>query len=117
MRHPYHSFLPRRRSWLWIVLPIGAGAQAVWPTGEVNAVLAGFLAVGITIASALAFGWRWWAPYLPLASAVALVLPLAPDAYAAFGLAFLLIEVRMAARYGGWFRISLLHRPTPATAL
>jgi hypothetical protein len=49
--------------------------------------LAGFLAVGITVAGALAHGWRWWPPYLLLASAVALLLLLAPDSYTAFGLA------------------------------
>ena len=51
-----------------------------------NSVLAGFLAVGITVAGCLAFGWRWWPPYTLVASAVALVLLLAPDSYAAFGL-------------------------------
>ena len=60
-------------------------------TGDADGALAGFLAVGATVAGALAFGRRWWPPYLLLASGVALVLLLAPDAYAAFGLLFLLL--------------------------
>jgi hypothetical protein len=58
-------------------------------TGDSTSALAGFLAVGITVAGALAFGRRWWPPYMLLASSVALVLLIAPDAYTAFGLIFL----------------------------
>ncbi|HET6315125.1 MAG TPA: hypothetical protein VFG86_01610, partial [Chloroflexota bacterium] len=50
-----------------------------------------FLAIGITLAGFLAFGWRWLAPYLLVGSSVALVLLLAPDSYAAFGLIFLVL--------------------------
>jgi membrane protease YdiL (CAAX protease family) len=62
---------------------------ALWLTGDLSSVLAGFLAAGITVAGFLAFGWRWCAPYVLIASAVALVLLLAPDSYATFGLIFL----------------------------
>ena len=60
-----------------------------WLAGDGDAALAPGLAVGITVAAGLAFGWRRVSGYLPLASAVALVLLLAPDAYAALGLIFL----------------------------
>lgn len=58
-------------------------------TRDLDATLAGFLALGITIAGGLAFGRRWWPAHLLIAAAVLLILLLAPDAYAAFGLMFL----------------------------
>jgi hypothetical protein len=91
-------FLSRRRRWPWLVLPAVPVASSLALTGDVNSALAGFLAVGITVAGALAFGRRWWPPYLLLASVVALVLLLAPDAYAAFGLLFLILVILVA----GW---------------
>ena len=72
----------------------------LWLTGDVNSFLAGFLAIGITLAGFLAFGLRWLAPYLLVASAVALVLLLAPDSYAAFGLIFLLLAASTAGACG-----------------
>jgi hypothetical protein len=53
--------------------------------------LAAFIAVGITVLGFLSFGRRWWGLYLVIASVVLLTLLLAPDAYVAFGLAFVLI--------------------------
>jgi hypothetical protein len=85
-------FLARRR-WPWLVLPIAPGLPILWFTGDVNSALAAFLAIGITVAGALVFGWRWWPPYLVLGSSVALVLLLAPDNFATFGVLFLLVEV------------------------
>ena len=87
-------FLSRRGWQPWLLMPLGVAAPALWLTGDLNSVLAGFLACGITVAGFLAFGWRWWAPYLLIASAVALVLLLAPDSYAAFGLIFLVLGAR-----------------------
>ena len=60
--------------------------------------LAAFLAVGITTMGTLVFGWRWWPPYLLLGSGVALVLLLAPDNFASFGMLFLLVEIGAAVR-------------------
>ena len=91
-------FLARRPWRAWLLLPIAVACPALWLTGDLNSVLAGFLACGITVAGFLAFGWRWWPPYLLIASAVALVLLLAPDSYAAFGLIFLVL---VAAAAGG----------------
>jgi hypothetical protein len=70
--------------------------------------MAGFLAVGITVAGFLAWGWRWCAPYLLVASAVALTLLLAPDSYSAFGLIFLVmvstVTVRHRSHLSSWLR-------------
>jgi hypothetical protein len=78
------------RAWRpWLLLPLGVAVPPLAVTGDLNSTLAGFLAVGITVAGALAFGWRWWPPYILVASAVALMLLLAPDPYTAFGLVFL----------------------------
>jgi hypothetical protein len=86
----------RRRWWPWLLLPIAPGLPIVWFTGDLNSALAAFMAVGITVAGAVVFGWQWWPPYLVLASCVALVLLLAPDTFAAFGLLFLLVSIGAA---------------------
>ena len=91
-------FLARRRTRLWIIPPIAMVLWVLRGTGDWDAALAGFLALGITLIGALAFGRRWWPPYLLLASVVALMLLLAPDAYTAFGLTFdgVLVAVAVA---------------------
>jgi hypothetical protein len=81
-------WLSRRRWWPWLAL--APGLPILWFTGDLNSALAAFLAIGITVSGALAYGWRWWPTCLLLASGVALVLILAPDSFAAFGLLFLL---------------------------
>jgi hypothetical protein len=92
------AFLRNRRWWLWLCVPVAAVLAPLSGTGDWEAALAGFLATGITLAGALAFGWRWWAFYLLLVAGVLLMLLLAPDAYAAFGLSFVLAVVAMIAR-------------------
>ena len=82
----------RRRWWPWLLLPAArrrVGRSGL--TGDADAALAGFLAVG-------AHGRRRPGLRPALVAAVpaarlgvALVLLLAPDAYAAFGLLFLLL--------------------------
>jgi len=79
-------FLARRRSRPWVVLPFIPAFLVVHSTGDWNAALAAFLAIGITALGALTFGRSWWPSYTLLASAVALILILAPDAYAALGI-------------------------------
>ncbi|MGA2073540.1 MAG: hypothetical protein ABSH52_08535 [Terriglobia bacterium] len=81
-------FLARRRSRPWVVLPFIPALLVVHSTGDWNAALAAFLAIGIPARGALTFGRSWWPSYTLLASAVALILLLAPDAYAAFGITF-----------------------------
>jgi hypothetical protein len=98
----------RRRAWRpWLVAPAAAAVPPLWLTGDLNSALAGAMAVGITVAGGLAFGWRRAWGYLPLAAAVALVLLLAPDNYSAFGLLFLAL--------GGGALWHLARRP-PSTA-
>jgi hypothetical protein len=92
-------FITRRGWWPWLILPVGLMLLPLWLTGDVNSFLAGFLAIGITLAGFLAFGWHWLAPYLLVASGVALVLLLAPDTYVAFGLIFLLLGAGSAGAF------------------
>jgi hypothetical protein len=95
----------RRRTWrAWLLAPALAAVPPLWLTGDLNSALAAALAVGVTAAGALAFGWRRVWAYFPLATAVALVLLLAPDSYSAFGLAFLA---------GGAVGLPLLRGRTP----
>ena len=92
------AFLPQRRWWPWLLLPIASGRPILWFTGDLNSALAAFLAVGFTVVGALALGWRWWPSYLLLGSGVALVLLLSPDNFATFGVLFLLVEIAAAVR-------------------
>jgi hypothetical protein len=84
-------FLAERRRWLWLALPVLVVVPPFIASRDWDAALAGFLATGITTVGALAFGRRWWPAFVLLAAAVLLVLLLAPDAYAAFGLVFALV--------------------------
>jgi hypothetical protein len=84
-------FLSQRRRRYWIVLPVVAMLPALVMAGDVQAALAAFLAVGITVLGFLLFGRDWWGPLLVIASLVLLTLLLAPEAYIAFGLAFVLL--------------------------
>jgi hypothetical protein len=86
-------FLSRRRRIVWLAVPIVVASPALALAGDRDAALAGFLAVGITVAGALVFGRHWWAPLAFIAALVLLVLLFAPDAYLAFGLLFLAIIV------------------------
>jgi hypothetical protein len=89
-----------RRGWRpWLAVPFGLMLPSLWLTGDVNSFLAGFLAIGITLAGFLAFGWRWLPPYLLIASGVALVLLLALDSYTAFGLIFLVLATGVAGAF------------------
>jgi hypothetical protein len=85
-------FLSRRRWRFWLAVPLAVSLPALLLTGDLNAALAGCLAAAVTVGGALAFGWRWWPAYLLIGSGVALVLLIAPDAYAVFGLLFLLLD-------------------------
>jgi len=80
---------PRRR--FWLALPVVAALPALLTTGDVQAALAAFIAVGIIVLGFLSFGRSWWGPLLVLGSLVMLTLLLAPEAYTAFGLAFAIL--------------------------
>jgi len=91
-------FLSHGRWWTWLLLSIAPGLPILWFTRDLNSALAAFLAVGISVVGALAFGWRWLPAYLLLGSGIALVLLLAPDNFATFGILFLLVEIGAALR-------------------
>jgi hypothetical protein len=82
------AYLVRRSSRAWLILPVGLVLPSLWLTGDLDSAIAGFLALGITLGGFLAFGRGWFAPYLLIATLVALLLLLAPDTYAVFGLIF-----------------------------
>ena len=73
-----------------------AALPALLAARDVQAGLAAFLAVGITVLGFLTYGRRWWGPFLATGSVVMLTLLLAPDAYIALGLAFALLLVAAA---------------------
>lgn len=83
---------------LWLLAPLAATIPALALAHDPDAVLAAFLAVGISTLGFLTMGKRWWGPFPLLGSAVMLTLLLASDAYLAFGLAFALIMLVASAR-------------------
>ena len=84
-------FVSQRRRRYWLVLPVVAALPALLTSSDVQAALAAFLAVGITVLGFLIFGRSWWGSFLVIGSVVMLTLLLAPDAYIAIGLAFALL--------------------------
>lgn len=86
-------FVSQRRRRYWLVLPVMAALPALVMSGDLQAGLAAFLAVGIPLLGILIVGRRWWGSLLIIGSGVLLTLLLAPDAYIAIGLAFALLLV------------------------
>ena len=86
-----YLYLSQRRRRYWLVLPILAALPALLISSDLQAGLAAFLAVGITLLGFLIFGRNWWGSIFVIASVVLLTLLLAPEAYIAFGFAFLLV--------------------------
>jgi hypothetical protein len=98
-------FFSQRRRLYWLALPIVAALPALLMSSDLQAALAAFIAVGITILGFLIFSRSWWGAFLVIASIVMLTLLLAPEAYIAIGLAFFLlllaaIGVMVAGRSG-----------------
>lgn len=85
-------FLSRRR-WYWLVLPVVAALPALLISSDLQAGLAAFIAVGITVLGFLIFGRDWWGSLLLIASIVLLTLLLASEAYIAIGFTFTLLVV------------------------
>jgi hypothetical protein len=77
----------------WLIVPFAIVPPVLLTTGDVDAALAGFLAIGATLIGALIFRRRWWPTYLLIAASVLLVLLLTPYSHLIFGLAFGLITV------------------------
>src|SRR5208283_2565218 len=67
-------FLAQRRWRPWVLLPVAFVIPVLRSSGDWDATLAAFLAIGITVLGALSFGRRWWPPFPLLAAAVALML-------------------------------------------
>jgi len=84
-------FVTQRRRRYWLVLPVVAALPALLTSSDVQAGLAAFLAVGVTMLGFLIFGRSWWGSLLVIGSVVLLTLLLAPDAYIAIGFAFALL--------------------------
>jgi hypothetical protein len=104
-------FLAHRRWSPWLATAVLVLVPPLLATGDLDSVLAGFLAIGITVAGALAFGRWWWPAYLLIATAVLLVLLLTPDAYAAFGLIFFVLTAGLGlAAVPRIFAVTTAHR-------
>lgn len=86
-----YLFLSQQRRRYWLALPVVAALPALLMSHDVQAALAAFLAVGITVLGFLIFGRDWWGSLLVIGSIVLLTLLLAPEAYVAIGLAFFMI--------------------------
>jgi hypothetical protein len=84
-------FVSQRQHRYWLALPVAAALPALLTSSDVQSGLAAFLAVGITLLGFLIFGRDWWGSLLVIGSIVMLTLLLAPDAYVAIGLAFVLL--------------------------
>lgn len=82
-----------KRGRLWLIAPVVVALPALTVGHDIDAALAGFLAVSITILGALYLGRRWWAPLTAIAAAVMLTLLFAPDAYLVFGWVFLVVNL------------------------
>jgi hypothetical protein len=63
---------------------------------DVQAALAAFIAVGITVLGFLIFGRSWWGSFLIIASFVLLTLLLASEAYVVIGIIFALLFLASA---------------------
>ena len=84
-------FLLRRRGYLWLLITLAAVTPSLAFTGDGNAAMAGFLAVGLSVIGTLIFGRGWWSVYALIVAGVRLILVLTPDAYMVLGVLFALI--------------------------
>lgn len=99
-------FLIERRRRYWLAFPVVAALPALLMGNDVQAALAAFLAVGITMLGFLIFGRSWWGSFLIIGSVVMLTLLLAPEAYIAIGLTFgVLLLATLGATVDGRRRI------------
>lgn len=111
-------FLSQRRRRYWLALPVVAALPALLMSGDIQAALAAFIAIGIVVLGFLIYGRRWWGALLAIGSIVMLTLLLAPEAYVAIGLAFVLVLLMalgamIAARASIWGNVA--HRPAAPT--
>lgn len=100
--------LATRRHWFRLGLAIAAMLPALLSGHDLRAAVAAFVAVGITVAASRVLGERWAQKYALIGAAVLLVLLLAPDPHAAFGLIFAGIAI-------GWSLIGRRREVVPAS--
>lgn len=86
---------PARRGWL--LLALLPALAVLLTTGDSRSALVAFVALGTTAVGRFLFGRRWWGFLLLVVAGVALLLLLAPDAFAALGLTFAAILSSLAA--------------------
>lgn len=99
-------FLNKRQRWFWLAIPILVSLPALLMSHDLQAALAGFIAIGVILLGFLIYGRSWWGPLLVIGSVVMLTLLLATEAYIAIGLAFaLLLLAAVAAVVAGRTRI------------
>jgi hypothetical protein len=87
-----------RRKWLWLAVPFIYAATILIATADPQAALVGFTAFTLIIAGCLNFrSWRW-AYFLSMFVYINAVLLLPWDAYAVFGLIFLIASLWLLLR-------------------
>ncbi len=84
-------FLSGPRARYWLVIPVLAALPALLMAHDIQAGLAAFNAVGITLLGFVFYGRDWWGSILVVGSMVMLALLILPDAYLAIGFAFALL--------------------------
>ena len=110
------AFAAHPRWWPWL-LPMVLLVPPYLATRDLDSTLAGFLALGVTIAGALQFGRRWWPAYVLIGAAVLLIVLFALDAYSTFGLIFLFgVGALAAAVMPGTFSAATRQLREPASA-
>jgi hypothetical protein len=98
-------FVSQRRRRYWLAFPVVAALPALLISLDVQAALAAFIAIGVTVLGFLIYDRSWCGSLLVIGSVVMLTLLLAPEAYIAIGLAFtLLLLAALGARVAGRFR-------------
>jgi hypothetical protein len=81
-------FVRQRRRRFWLALPVAAALPALLTSSDVQAALAAFLAIGISVLGFLIFGKSWWGSLLVIGPVVLLTLLLASESYTFIGIFF-----------------------------
>ncbi len=87
-----------RRKWPWLAVPLVCAAAILIATADPQAALVGFTSFTLIIAGCLYFRRWWWAYLLFMFVYINAVLLLSWDAYAAFGLIFLVTFLLLLLR-------------------
>ncbi|HCS49519.1 MAG TPA: hypothetical protein DIW61_15220 [Candidatus Aminicenantes bacterium] len=87
-----------RRKWAWLAVPFIYAATTLIATADPQAALVGFTVSTLIIAGCLYFRRWWWAYLLSMFVYINVALLLPWDAYAAFGLIFLVAVLYLSLR-------------------